>query len=62
MVNSPQLSNRYLPTEPGAVSQTRDSGVAERVPVSDGGGFAPRWTGDGKELLYEAENDRVPAP
>ena len=26
--------------------------VGERVPVSDGGGFAPRWSGDGKELLY----------
>ncbi len=22
------------------------------VPVSDGGGFAPRWRGDGRELLY----------
>ena len=26
--------------------------VGESVPVSEGGGFAPRWRGDGKELLY----------
>jgi Tol biopolymer transport system component len=26
--------------------------VGESVPVSDGGGFAPRWRGDGKELFY----------
>lgn len=26
--------------------------LGESVPVSDGGGFAPRWRGDGKELFY----------
>jgi Tol biopolymer transport system component len=26
--------------------------VGESVPVSEGGGFAPRWCGDGKELFY----------
>jgi eukaryotic-like serine/threonine-protein kinase len=26
--------------------------VGESVPVSEGGGFAPRWRGDGKELFY----------
>jgi hypothetical protein len=26
--------------------------AGEDVPVSDGGGFAPRWRGDGRELLY----------
>jgi hypothetical protein len=30
----------------------RWSPAADIVPVSDGGGFAPRWGGDGKELLY----------
>jgi DNA-binding winged helix-turn-helix (wHTH) protein len=31
---------------------TGDASVGDGVPVSDGGGFAPRWRGDGKELLY----------
>ena len=26
--------------------------VGESIPVSEGGGFAPRWRGDGKELFY----------
>ncbi len=26
--------------------------AGESLPVSDGGGFAPRWSGDGRELLY----------
>ena len=26
--------------------------VGDSVPVSAGGGFAPRWRGDGKELFY----------
>jgi DNA-binding winged helix-turn-helix (wHTH) protein len=26
--------------------------LGESVPVSEGGGFAPRWRGDGKELFY----------
>jgi Tol biopolymer transport system component len=33
-------------------ASTGKTGVGEAVPVSDGGGFAPRWRGDGKELLY----------
>ena len=33
-------------------SSTGKVSVGESVPVSDGGGFAPRWSGDGKELLY----------
>ena len=28
------------------------SASAKSVPDSDGGGFAPRWRGDGKELFY----------
>jgi serine/threonine-protein kinase len=31
---------------------TGDASVGDSVPVSDGGGFAPRWRGDGEELLY----------
>jgi eukaryotic-like serine/threonine-protein kinase len=31
---------------------TGDASVGHSVPVSDGGGFAPRWRGDGEELLY----------
>jgi DNA-binding winged helix-turn-helix (wHTH) protein len=27
-------------------------GAGESVPVSDGGGFAPQWRGDSRELLY----------
>ena len=26
--------------------------VGERLPISEGGGFAPRWRGDGHELFY----------
>ena len=33
-------------------TSTGKAKVGEIVPVSDGGGFAPRWRGDGKELLY----------
>ena len=33
-------------------SSTGKVSVGDIVPVSDGGGFAPRWRGDGKELLY----------
>ncbi len=33
-------------------SSTGKVSVGESVPVSDGGGFAPRWRGDGKELFY----------
>jgi Tol biopolymer transport system component len=33
-------------------SSTGKVSVGETVPVSDGGGFAPRWRGDGKELFY----------
>jgi eukaryotic-like serine/threonine-protein kinase len=32
--------------------QTGKVSVGESVPVSEGGGFAPRWRGDGKELFY----------
>ena len=31
---------------------TGAASVGDSMPVSDGGGFAPRWRGDGKELLY----------
>lgn len=31
---------------------TGAASVGESVPVSDGGGFVPRWRGDGRELLY----------
>jgi DNA-binding winged helix-turn-helix (wHTH) protein/Tol biopolymer transport system component len=33
-------------------SSTGKVSVGDIVPVSDGGGFAPRWRGDGKELFY----------
>ena len=33
-------------------SSTGKVSVGESVPVSDGGGFAPRGSGDGKELFY----------
>ena len=33
-------------------ASTGDASVGDSMPVSDGGGFAPRWRGDGKELLY----------
>jgi WD40-like Beta Propeller Repeat len=33
-------------------SSTGKVSVVESGPVSDGGGFAPRWRGDGRELLY----------
>ena len=33
-------------------SSTGKVSVGESIPVSDGGGFAPRWRGDGKELFY----------
>ena len=26
--------------------------VGESLPISEGGGFAPRWSGDGRELFY----------
>jgi eukaryotic-like serine/threonine-protein kinase len=63
----PQLSSdgqrlAYVSTETGrnevfvasirADSSTGKVSVGESVPVSDGGGFAPRWRGDGKELFY----------
>ena len=63
----PQLSSdgqrlAYVSTETGrnevfvasirSDSSTGKVSVGESVPVSDGGGFAPRWGGDGKELLY----------
>jgi DNA-binding winged helix-turn-helix (wHTH) protein len=31
---------------------TETVSAGESVPISDGGGFAPRWRGDGRELLY----------
>jgi hypothetical protein len=31
---------------------TGNATVGDSVPVSAGGGFAPRWRGDGKELFY----------
>jgi hypothetical protein len=63
----PQLSSdgqrlAYVSNETGrnevfvaSIRSDRSTGkvsVGESVPVSDGGGFAPRWRGDGKELLY----------
>lgn len=33
-------------------ASTGTVGVGESVPVSAGGGFAPRWRGDGNELFY----------
>jgi Tol biopolymer transport system component len=33
-------------------ASTGKASAGEAAPVSDGGGFAPRWRGDGKELLY----------
>ena len=33
-------------------TSTGKASVGESVPVSDGGGFAPRWRGDGRELFY----------
>lgn len=31
---------------------TGKASVGDSVPVSDGGGFAPRWRGDGRQLFY----------
>jgi eukaryotic-like serine/threonine-protein kinase len=31
---------------------TNDATVGDSIPVSDGGGFAPRWRGDSRELFY----------
>lgn len=33
-------------------SSTGDATVGDSMPVSDGGGFAPRWRGDSRELFY----------
>jgi len=33
-------------------ASTGKASAGESVPVSDGGGFAPRWRGDGRELFY----------
>jgi eukaryotic-like serine/threonine-protein kinase len=33
-------------------ASTGEASVGDSVPASDGGGFAPRWRGDGRELFY----------
>jgi eukaryotic-like serine/threonine-protein kinase len=34
-------------------------GGSERIRISTGGGIAPRWSGDGKELFYVADHNAV---
>src|SRR6185437_2433871 len=44
----------YTSDEPGRneIYLQRYPGSADRIPVSSGGGIAPRWSHDGKELFY----------
>ncbi len=35
---------------------------SDRIPVSPGGGILPRWSGDGRELYYVAEDAMVAVP
>jgi WD40 repeat protein len=48
---------RRFTTDFSRASQSEGGGVL----VSQGGGTAPRWRGDGKELFYLASNDRMMA-
>jgi len=40
---------------------TGDATVGHSIPVSDGGGFAPRWRGDSQELFYLKNDGSVMA-
>jgi len=37
------------------------AGVGGSIPISRGGGTAPRWRGDGRELLYRAPDEKMMA-
>jgi Tol biopolymer transport system component len=51
----------YSSTESGRVEVfvTRFPGPAEKIPISNGGGYEPKWRADGRELFYVAEDGRL---
>jgi len=53
----------YLSAESGRVEVfvTRFPGVGEKIPISNGGGYDPKWRADGRELFYVAEDGQLMA-